>query len=374
MSCVRRILVIGGGIGGMSLAIRLRQFGVAVDLIDRDPDWRVYGAGISITGPTLRAFGMLGILQQVLDGGAFGDGIRLCSVAGETLGLVPLPRVAGADVPANGGILRPVLHAIMSAQTLACGVQVRLGLQAGTLDDAGDQVTAGFSDGSTARYELVVGADGVMSRTRGVIFPDAPAPRFTGQGCWRVVAARPAEVDRPAFFIGSSIKAGVVPVSADSMYLFCLNTMPVNERIPAHELAPRLVALLDGFGGAVAGVRAAITPDTPVVYRPLEALLLPPPWHIGRVALMGDAVHATTPHLASGAGISVEDGLVLAEELAAATDVEAALTRFVGRRYERCRLVVENSVRLGEIETGGGRPEDHQALMAESAKALALPI
>ena len=374
MSIIRRLLVIGGGIGGMSLAIRMRQQGVAVDLIDRDPEWRVYGAGISVTGPTLRAFGILGVLDAVLEGGAFGDGIRLCSLAGETIAVVPLPRVAGPDVPANGGILRPVLHAIMSERTLGCGVQVRLGVTADALDDTGDGVTVRFSDGSTGRYDLVVGADGAMSSIRRMIFPAASGSRFTGQGCWRVVAERPASIDRPTFFVGGPVKAGVVPVSAHQMYLFCLNAMPENVRIPQDELAPRLAALLEGFGGAITAVRAGLTPETNVVYRPLEALLLPPPWHVGRIALLGDAVHSTTPHLASGAGISVEDGLVLAEELAAAPSVEAALTRYVARRFERCRLVVENSVRLGEIETQGGRPEDHQALMAASAQALALPI
>lgn len=371
---MQRILVVGGGIGGMALAIGMRQRGVAVDLIDRDPDWRVYGAGITVTGPTLRAFGSLGVLPAVLAAGAFGDGIRLCTLAGDTLALVPLPRVAGADVPANGAIMRPALHAILSERTLACGVQVRLGITAESLDDTGDGVNAGFSDGSTGRYDLAVGADGAMSAIRRMIFPDAPAPRFTGQGSWRIVAPRGADIDRPTIFVGSETKAGLVPISPDQVYLFCLNTMPEKSRIPDADLVPRLRELLQPFGGAVAAVRDAMTPDTAVVYRPLEALLLPPPWHRGRIALMGDAVHSTTPHLASGAGMSVEDGLVLAEELAAAPTVEAALARYVSRRYERCRLVVENSVRLGEIETSGGSPADHQALMAASALALALPI
>ena len=96
---------------------------------------------------------------------------------------------------------------------------------------------------------------------------------------------------------------------------------------------------------------------------------MPAPWHRGRVALIGDAVHATTPHMASGAGLAVEDGLVLAEELAAADNVEAGLTAFAARRMERARMVVENSVKVGEIEmTGGDQVQANEMLGGTMAR------
>lgn len=87
--------------------------------------------------------------------------------------------------------------------------------------------------------------------------------------------------------------------------------------------------------------------------------------------LIGDAVHATTPHLASGAGIGIEDAIVLAEELSASDDLDAALAAFGQRRWERCRMVVENSGRLGEIEVAGGDKGEHARLMEQSFRALA---
>jgi 2-polyprenyl-6-methoxyphenol hydroxylase-like FAD-dependent oxidoreductase len=90
--------------------------------------------------------------------------------------------------------------------------------------------------------------------------------------------------------------------------------------------------------------------------------------------LIGDAVHAATPHLASGAGIAIEDALVLSEELTAEADLERALTRFEERRWERCRLVVENSVRIGQMEQTHADPGVLKALMAESEAALRLDI
>ena len=103
-------------------------------------------------------------------------------------------------------------------------------------------------------------------------------------------------------------------------------------------------------------------------------MLLPPPWNVGRIGLIGDAAHATTPHLASGAGIAIEDGLVLAEELAKAASVEAGWAAFVAQRYERARLVVENSVEIGRLEQEGGRDDDIMTLMAKSTHALAAAI
>jgi len=101
---------------------------------------------------------------------------------------------------------------------------------------------------------------------------------------------------------------------------------------------------------------------------------MPSPWFEGRVVLIGDAAHATTPHLASGAGMAIEDGLVLVEELAAQATVPEALDRFMQRRFERCRLVIENSVELGRLEMEHGSPMVHANLMASTMQTLRQPI
>ncbi|MDO9287092.1 MAG: FAD-dependent monooxygenase, partial [Aquabacterium sp.] len=121
-------------------------------------------------------------------------------------------------------------------------------------------------------------------------------------------------------------------------------------------------------------IRDQIGPESQIVYRPLEGLLMPCPWFSGRVVLIGDTVHATTPHLASGACIGIEDALVLAEELGRTAVVGEALAAFEARRWERCRMVVQNSGRLGDIEIAGGDKEEHARIMRESLMALAQPI
>ena len=136
-----------------------------------------------------------------------------------------------------------------------------------------------------------------------------------------------------------------------------------------------LRGLLDGFAApTLRALREQIGPGSQIVFRPLEGLLMPRPWSRGRVVLIGDTVHATTPHLASGACIGIEDALVLAEELGRGPDLPGALAAFENRRWERCRMVVENSARLGEIEIAGGDKQEHGRIMRESLMALAQPI
>jgi 2-polyprenyl-6-methoxyphenol hydroxylase-like FAD-dependent oxidoreductase len=365
LSSVKSVLVVGGGIAGMCAAIELRKRGIEVDLVEADPEWRVYGAGITISAPSLRAFQRIGVLEAILEHGAASEGLDLFLANGAPLGPIPGRAAAGSSISASVGILRPALARILRDATVAAGTRVRLG----TTFSA-----SSLTDGTTRQYDLVIGADGIQSKVRAALFPDAPKPRYTGQVCWRAVVPRPASLQRAAMYIGGKIKAGIVPVSKDEMYLFFLEALDTADHIEPGLWPDLLKEALAEFTGPIASIRQSLTPASRIVYRPLFALMMPKPWHQGRAVLIGDAAHATTPHLASGAGLAVEDAIVLAEELEQAQSCEEALHRFTTRRYERCRLVVENSVRLGDIERGGGSPQEHEKLMRESTGALAATI
>ena len=374
-SPVRKVLIIGGGFSGMAAAIQCARQGLEVELVEIDAAWRSYGAGISIGGATLRALGTLGVLPRFLDEGSGHDGAQVYTPAGQLLAELPTPRVAGPDVPGGGAIMRPVLAKILADATLAAGAKVRLGCTFNAIEPGADGVDVAFSDGTRGRYDLVVGADGLYSKVRELLLPEAPRPRYSGQGVWRAVLPRPDEVKSTMMWVGPKVKTGVNPVSKTQMYLFVTEDRAVNERIPPEEFVPRLKALLAPFPAPLMQqVRDQLDEHSLVIYRPLEGLLVPQPWYHGRVVLIGDTVHATTPHLASGACIGIEDGIVLAEELARAPTVEAGLSSFQQRRWERCRMVVENSARLGEIEASGGDKAEHARIMRESMIALAQPI
>lgn len=366
----RKLLVIGGGFAGMSLSIRMRALGWDVDLVELDPQWRVYGAGISITGPTFRAAKRLGVVDDLIARGyASHGGVRICAPNGQILAEIPaFPIEPG--LPTSGGIMRPVLHDILSAKTRDSGTRVRLGVTLTKYTESAGRIRAETSDGETGDYSLVVAADGAFSKMRGLVFPGAAQPAYTGQYCWRLVAERPSAIDRVHFYMAGPVTAGLMPTSDSQMYMFLLQAEPAKVRIDEATQWRRLKELMAPFSGILGGLRDGLSPTSAIICRPLEAILLPRPWYSGRFLLIGDAVHATTPHLASGAGISIEDGLVLSEELARDSDIGQALARFEERRWERCRLVVENSVRIGQMEQTHADPESLKRLMAESEAAL----
>ena len=375
-SAAQRVLIVGGGFSGMSAAIELRKRGVEVDLVEVDPHWRNYGAGISLGGATLRAFRQLGILDEFLAQGSATDNVEIRLPHGPVVATLPTPRIAGPDVPGGGAIMRPVLARILADATRAAGVNVRLGTTFTEIDRRPEQVDVSFTDGQSSRYDLVIGADGLHSKVRQVVFPEAPKPRFTGQAVWRAVVPRLHDIKTVTMWPGPTIKPGVNPVSKTEMYVFITEPRPASgDHIAPEELAPRMRALLDGFPDPVLqSVRTQLGPESQIVFRPIDSLLVPQPWFRGRVVLIGDTVHATTPHLAAGACIGIEDALVLAEELERASDVESAVVAFQDRRWNRCRMVVENSARLGEIEIGGGDKDEHSRIIRDSLMALAQAI
>jgi 2-polyprenyl-6-methoxyphenol hydroxylase-like FAD-dependent oxidoreductase len=371
---VRNALIIGGGFSGMSAAIELRKRDVAVDLVEIDPSWRNYGAGISINGATLRAFRTLGILDRFLVEAYACDGVEVMAGDGRPLAELPTPRIAGDDVPGSGAVMRPVLAKMLADATIASGTDVRLGCTFKSIKQDAQGVDVEFAAGGNRRYDLVVGADGINSKTRGVVLPNAPRPHYCGQGTWRAVLPRPEDIRRTKLWVGRTLKAGVNPVSQKEMYLFVNEVRPSNDFVPPECFLSMLRERLSEFTAPeLKALTDQLDENSLVVYRPLEGLLVPPPWFRGRVVLIGDAVHATTPHLAAGACIGIEDAIVLAEELDAAPSIDEAMQRFQERRWERCRMVVENSARLGAIEIADGDKSEHARIMRESCAALAAP-
>ncbi|HKN93627.1 MAG TPA: FAD-dependent oxidoreductase [Thermoleophilaceae bacterium] len=377
MTGVRKVLVVGGGIGGLCTTIALRRAGLDVDLVEKNPAWDVYGVGIIQPGNALRALNELGLAQEAVAQGHRIVGDRTLLADGRTqLAENDWPPLVEGLPPGNG-ITRPRLHHILQTHTLDSGADVRTGVTFTTLADDGDGVKVEFSDGERREYDLVVGADGLYSQVRGAVFPDAPQARYTGQVCWRYNLPRIEGLDKIWVYIGATGTAGFVPLADDLMYMLTIEKPPDGQplKLPAKGLAGVYRERLAQFDGLVAEQRELVVDDEAVVYRPVENVLVPPPWHRGRVVLIGDAAHATSPHCGQGAAQAIEDGIVLTQELGAKSSLDEALAAFMERRYERCRLVVENSLQLGEWEKHPDDPDaDPASLSNASFAALAAPF
>jgi 2-polyprenyl-6-methoxyphenol hydroxylase-like FAD-dependent oxidoreductase len=351
MGDIRNVLVVGGGIGGLSTTIALGRSDVQVDVVEKNPAWDVYGVGIIQPPNALRALHAIGLAERCLEVGHPIMGGRNHLADGTVIGEDDYPPAVQGWPPMNG-LTRPALHEILTSTTLASGADVRVGVTVTEILQRHDGVDVTFTDGSSGSYDLLIGADGLYSPTREMLFGNAVKPRYTGQVCFRYNLPRLEGLDRIHVYIGGEAgTAGFVPLSDELMYmLFILKWPDAELRQDPRELHEVMRAKLQPFGGEVARQRERITDPGQVVYRPVDNIVMPAPWYQGRALLIGDAAHGTSPHAGQGAAQAIEDGVVLAEEIASGKAADEVLETFMARRYERCKQVVELSAAIGAWE------------------------
>jgi 2-polyprenyl-6-methoxyphenol hydroxylase-like FAD-dependent oxidoreductase len=366
------ILIVGGGIGGLTSAIALGQRGFKTEIIEKDPDWSVYGVGIIQQANVIRAVAALGVIDDYLDAGFGYDRVEVYKPDGDLAAKIPSPRLV-EKYPSQLGIGRPALQKVLADHARAEGANVRLGIVVDEMYDDGDGVDVTFSDGTSGRFDLIIGADGLYSQMRETIFPDAPKPQFAGQSVWRYNFKRPDDVTALCAYEGP-IGMGLVPLSDELMYMYVTTPEPGNPRYPREGIARAMREKLASAPPRISELAKQITEDDGVVYKPLEWHFLDQDWHKGRVVLIGDAAHGTTPHLGQGAGMAIEDSLVLAEELDRAASVEEAFAAFHKRRIARCKYIVESSVAICKGQLGLAPRVDQARATAEMFRVTAEPL
>ncbi|MFF9858694.1 FAD-dependent oxidoreductase [Streptomyces tendae] len=372
MSESRKVLVIGGGAAGNAVTILLRRAGLTVDLIEAEDDWNATaGSGITLQGNALRVLRELGVWEQV-EASGFGFGsVGITAPDGTVLHAQDDLRTGGDDLPATVGMRRPRLQQILIDAVRAGGATVRLGTTAEILDQDTDGVSVRLSDGSEHRYDLVVAADGLGSRTRAAIgITDKPEP--TGMAIWRIAAPRPAGVVRTDLaYGGPAYIAGYCPTSETTLYAYVVEANRDRASIPPKSYADEMRRLASAYGGHWPELTEHITDPAKVNYTWFDRLLVEGSWHRGRVVLVGDAAHCCPPTLAQGAALSLEDAWVLAQMLTG-TDAwdDVLFQAYHERRIARVRPVVEASVQIGQWQLDGVRDADVPGLMRRTMTML----
>ncbi|MFU0888360.1 FAD-dependent oxidoreductase [Kluyvera sichuanensis] len=371
---INTVLIVGGGIGGLCTAIAMRQAGIAVDLVEIQPQWQIYGVGIIQQNNVVREMQRLGVLERYLEAAWSFDKVSMHTLDGTLLASFPGQRLAGEQFPANVGISRLALHQVLCSTAEERGAAITMGKTVTSLCQDEHGVDVIFNDQTTGRYDLVVGADGIYSTLRRLLYGNRFTPRFTGQGVWRYNFPRPPQVDHLMCFVGEESNCGLVPLAENLMYLFVTSHEPDNPRFDSHEKVAQMRQRLAACQGLPGELREQITDADLIVYKPLEELYVDAPWHQQRVVLIGDAVHATTPHLGQGAGMAIEDALVLTETLQTHHQVSQALAAFEDRRRARCHRIWQDSLRVGESEMAQDRQFDRQSVIREMMAFTARPI
>jgi 2-polyprenyl-6-methoxyphenol hydroxylase-like FAD-dependent oxidoreductase len=318
-----RVLVVGAGIAGLALAHALhRRCAITADIVERSPQWRPEGSGIYLPGNAVRALRLLGLEDAVTDRAYRISRQRVLEPGGRVLTDIALEPVWG-EVGACVGMLRSELHEAMRE-----GIsQVRLGVTV-TSVQPGEKVAVGFTDGRTGEYDLVVGADGIRSVVRQLAFAGVK-PRFLKQICWRFVAEGFPELVDWTARIGTGRTFLTLAAGGGQVYCYA----DFNTGDPAVELGD----WRELFAHFADPVPALLSLGKDAYRSPIEEVVQPR-WTAPGVVLVGDAAHASSPNMAQGAAMALEDVYVLAG-LLAVQPIPEALRAFEERRRSRVRWV-----------------------------------
>lgn len=343
----RKILIAGGGIGGLTAAIALRRSGFDVEVFERAPELRPLGAGIVLAANAMRALARIGAAERV---GAVGQPVHALAIL-EASGrpitssdFAPVERALGAPTLT---FHRAELHEALLSK-LGDGV-VRLGAEVVSFEQDGEGVRVRLSTGATSHGAALIGADGLHSNVRRQLFGDTPLV-YSGQTSWRGVTP-------PGDFVpkgsnseswGPGRRFGMVSLKGGRVYWFAVNEEPAGGSDAPGEVR---ASLLRKYAGWHAPIREVIeaTLEPAIVRTDIQDREPLSKWTVGRVTLLGDAAHPMTPNMGQGGCQAIVDAVALGEELAHGDAVSAALARYEARRLARTRAVVLQSRRMGEL-------------------------
>jgi FAD-dependent urate hydroxylase len=326
----RRVLIVGGGIAGLALAPLLARIGASPEVVERQPVWPSTGTGLYLPGNAARALRALGLEAQVASRAVEILRQRFCDQRGRLLFEVGVAELWEAVGPCLA-LHRADLHALL--REAAVDVPIRMGVAVERLAQRDGSVSVELSDGTTGEYDLVVAADGIHSAVRRLTFERSESCRPVGQVGWRFIAPRPPGDTTWSVMLGRRTAFLTVPIDRDRVYCYCDAVSSEASQVPGSGPAERLRSLFAQFADpAAALLDAAGAADVHV--STIEEVAVDS-WARDLVVLIGDAAHATSPNMAQGAAMALEDAVVLAACLRDTPAIPDALAAFESRRRPR---------------------------------------
>jgi 2-polyprenyl-6-methoxyphenol hydroxylase-like FAD-dependent oxidoreductase len=338
MARLERVLIVGAGMAGLSLAIALRRQGLDPEMVERQAGWPMQGAGIYLVGNAMRALRFLGVADDVRDRGSVIRTQAFMTDRGQKIAEIDTERVWASCGPCVGVRRSDLQEALVKGLGTP---YLRFSTTVDALEQGEEEVAVRFSDGSDRVYDLVVGADGIRSSIRQHLFADSN-PRFCGQVAWRFLVRCPPVITGWTLFSGRRGAFLFIPVGGGHAYCYADAAGAEAIQDPVEGRVERLRSRFAGYSSPVPEALAELTSPDQIHFGAIEEILQEP-CAKGRVLLIGDSAHATSPNMASGAAMAFEDSLVLSRLVGSERGVGQLIHEYSGQRAARVRWVHEKS-------------------------------
>jgi len=343
---MKHYTILGGGIAGLTAAIALRRIGIRAQVFEAAPVIRPVGAGLALAANAIKGYVKLGIAEKIISRGRLLPTFSILDARSR--------RITQADAAAIGrkyglhnfAINRPELHEALLAELEP--EQLHTNKSALRVEQSSDKTILFFKDGTTHETDFLIVSDGIHSPIRRQLLPGSE-PRYAGYTCWRAVIDNPGlPLSGATETWGAEGRFGIVPLAGNKIYWFACVNAPQNDPAMRAAGVPDLERIFQKFHDPVPAILRH-TPGDSLLWNDIIDLKPISRFAFGNIVLIGDAAHATTPNLGQGACQAIEDAVVLADELAAHDNPEAAFAAFERRRLKRAHFIVNNSWQLGKI-------------------------
>ncbi len=343
-----KVTILGGGIGGLTTAIALKNAGIACEVYEAAEKFKPVGAGLSLAVNACKALESLGLYKQVAEKGYRYPLAKMLSTKGKVLQVLEMEKMRKNFNSNALTIHRHELHTILS-ENLG-NIPVHFNKKCVDLKQSGKEVHLVFADGSSIHTEYVIAADGIHSIARKKLLPNSEE-RYSGQTCWRgVCTTKIPGLDYTVLSEtwGLGMRFGIVPLSEKTVYWFAVKDALQEANHWAEMTTGQLADLFKNFHAPVSEI-IRNTPSPSIFWNNLNDLEPIKKFAFENILLIGDAAHATTPNLGQGACMAIEDAATLGSLVKKENDLIKVFQQFEIERIKRTTKIVNTSYQFGKI-------------------------